>query len=369
MWHSPRISSLLTTETLAFETVLNLENERAARLTKAPEIPDNVYEGSEPFFSFFSQAQVVLATLRLSLEERIVSPTSDLATNLETVRRTFQHNGNIPGVIQDAQRISAQLQQRVQTWERAVQTHERVKRQQSGHQIQRIKAEIAGVRGKVQLAERTLAKLVITLHQMEADANEKKVKSANQKAGQAANQTEANKVDGNQIKGSSEALASDSDRLSALEKLLQPLLGPGLELKPSGAKRFVSGESAWREQAWDQSEWLLVAAWLGSPERPTQLQLWLIPKSPTVARLMMKAGGRLRLTLASPHEAEWKNPLLWELKTAASSRSPRSDSLVAFLQRIRQQRFSKTPKEFCMLHAAVGSLPASSPELRLGVAQ
>lgn len=139
------------------------------------EIPDSFYSGTEEFFSYFSQGQIGRTTLRLSLEDRIVASTTDLASSLEMTKRTFQHNGKIRTALQDVKRLSTQLQQRIQIWEREVQNRERNKHGASGGQNQRLKAAIVQVRMRSQGAERSMSKLLIILYQTEAEAEDNSV--------------------------------------------------------------------------------------------------------------------------------------------------------------------------------------------------
>ena len=130
----------------------------------------NYYKGFEPFFSFFTQAQIILNTLRLTLEYRVVVPTAELGAQLESARRNFQHSGNLIVVMQDVARITAQFHQRVQLWQREVQNRERDKHGMNGALIQRLKAEAAQIRGRIHAIDRALIKLEVKLHQMAGEA-------------------------------------------------------------------------------------------------------------------------------------------------------------------------------------------------------
>jgi hypothetical protein len=131
---------------------------------------ENYYTGSEPFFSFFTQAQVILGTLRLTVDSSVVVQSADLSSQMESARRGFQHSGDLVMAIQDVGRISAQFKNRVQSWERYVQERQNNKRQMNGALIQRIKAEAALIRGRVHAIDRALIKLEVTLHQMAGEA-------------------------------------------------------------------------------------------------------------------------------------------------------------------------------------------------------
>lgn len=133
----------------------------------------SVYSGNEPVFSFFTSAEVALATLRLSLEDRCLFQSSDLASQMVTLRREFQHNGKFPEALQDILRITNQLQARVQNWEREVQNRERARLEMTGTRLQRLRIEVSQVRGKVQMTDRVLSKLQIVLHQLQAEEAEK----------------------------------------------------------------------------------------------------------------------------------------------------------------------------------------------------
>ena len=133
----------------------------------------SVYSGNEPVFSFFTSAEVALATLRLSLEDRCLFQSSDLASQMVTLRREFQHNGKFPEALQDILRITNQLQARVQNWEREVQSRERARLEMTGTRLQRLRVEVSQVRGKVQITDRVLSKLQIVLHQLQAEEAEK----------------------------------------------------------------------------------------------------------------------------------------------------------------------------------------------------
>jgi hypothetical protein len=145
---------------------LGESNDRARGL----EGTENVYTGAEPFFTYFTQPQVILSTLRLNLDGRLVAQTTDLAAQMENARRGFQHAGNLSVAVQDVGRITAQFRQRVQCWDREVQNFERDKRGRNGQHIQRIKAECAHVRSRIQAADRALVKLEVKLHQMVGEA-------------------------------------------------------------------------------------------------------------------------------------------------------------------------------------------------------
>ncbi len=133
---------------------------------------ENFYTGSEPFFSFFTQPQVILSTLRLTLDARVVVQTSDLSSQMESARRGFQHSGNLIVVVQDVGRIAAQFKQRAQQWEREIQNREQNKSGMSGALIQRLKAEATQVRGRIQGIDRALIKLEVMLHQMAGEAKD-----------------------------------------------------------------------------------------------------------------------------------------------------------------------------------------------------
>lgn len=131
---------------------------------------ENFYTGSEPFFTYFTQAQVLLSTLRLTLDGRLIVSTSDLGALMEATRRGFLHTGNLLIATQDSGRISSLLSVRVKAWEREVQSYGREKRQMSGAQIQRLKAEATLIRGKILAIERAMVKLEVLLHQMTGEA-------------------------------------------------------------------------------------------------------------------------------------------------------------------------------------------------------
>ena len=133
---------------------------------------ENFYNGSEPFFAFFTQAQVILSTLRLTLENQVIVPTNDLSAQMESARRSFRHSGNMIVVVQDVSRIASQFRHRVQAWEREVQNREQDKRGMNGTLIQRIKAEVAHVRSRIHGIDRALIKLEVKLHQMAGEAKD-----------------------------------------------------------------------------------------------------------------------------------------------------------------------------------------------------
>ncbi len=145
-------------------------NHRSPKRFSVREGTENFYSGSEPFFAFFTQTQVILNTLRLTLDNQVVVSTSDLGSKMESARRSFQHSGNLVMVIQDVSRIAAMFRQRVQSWEREVQNRERNKHGMNGTLIQRIKAEIAHVRSRIHGIDRAVIKLEVKLHQMAGEA-------------------------------------------------------------------------------------------------------------------------------------------------------------------------------------------------------
>lgn len=140
------------------------------KATSLGEGTENFYTGSEPFFTFFTQAQIIMGALRLTLENRVIVPSTDLGAQMEGARRGFQHTGVLKIAIQDVTRIASIYRQRVQLWEREIQNIEREKRSMNGAKIQQIKAEAAYIRGRIQAIDRAIVKLEVQLHQMVGEA-------------------------------------------------------------------------------------------------------------------------------------------------------------------------------------------------------
>lgn len=131
---------------------------------------ENFYSGSEPFFTFFTQPQILLGTIRLTVDQRLVVPVTDLSAQMEAARRGFQHSGETTTAVQDITRISAQFRSRIQAWERELQNLQSDKRKLSGSLIHRIKAEAALIRGRIAAIDRAMVKLEVTLQQMAGEA-------------------------------------------------------------------------------------------------------------------------------------------------------------------------------------------------------
>jgi hypothetical protein len=127
---------------------------------------ENFYHGSEPFFTFFTQPQILLSTLRLTIQNQVIVPTIDLGSQMETCRRNFQHTGDLQVAMQDVVRLTDLFGRRVQNWEREVLGITHDKRGMSGTLIQRLKSEAAQIRVRIQSIDRALVKLGVTLHQM-----------------------------------------------------------------------------------------------------------------------------------------------------------------------------------------------------------
>lgn len=140
--------------------------------TQLREGTENFYEGSEPFFTFFTQPQVLLSTIRLTVDQQLAVNVSDLSSQMEAARRGFQHSGNIIMACQEVARIASLFQIRVQAWERELQLQQSNKRKMSGMFIHKLKAEAAQIRGRVSAIDRALVKLEVTLHQMAGEARD-----------------------------------------------------------------------------------------------------------------------------------------------------------------------------------------------------
>jgi hypothetical protein len=243
---------------------------------------ENFYQGSEPFFSFFTQAQIDLGTVRLTLEDRVVQPTSDLASQMESSRRSFLHSGDLISVMQDVMRIKSQFEQRTQSWERDAQNRGSDKRGQSGATIQRMKTEISRVRGKILITNRTLMKLEVKLHQMAGEAEDEAKRAAELEVAEAEDTTvalsENAEVTHDHSRKARVATEDDPKQPATsdpnlnrllLQRLIDKLFGDGLPLNRQNANRAVPDDDQQREQAIDLGlPIVLVMNWTTIP--PTQ---------------------------------------------------------------------------------------------------
>lgn len=342
------------------------------------EIPDSVYSGTEPFFSFFSQAQVGLGTLRLSLEDRIVSQTSDLASSLENTKRTFQHNGKVNNALQDVNRILIQLQQRIQSWEREVQNRERNKHGSSGGHQQRLKSEIGHVRVRAQGAERTMSKLQIVLYQMDAAENEAREAAAKAETSASEGPSNAPSVSAASVAPasvaetpgiesplSSTSSAVSSDASSSFTKLLNDLLDSS-KLQFSSSAGAKDADS-YRERAWDGQHVLIVVGLKHSIALKNSMLLWLIPKSVEYSAILSKQSQQIHGLIASSSlPATSTRTFSLELSRADQVELPRSQSIANFVNKIIDKRFTGLAAGMNLLSASI-EIDVDGPfEIRFG---
>ena len=69
------------------------------------------FDGTESFFAVYTQTQVVLNGVRLTINGNISQQVSDLAAQIETARRNFIHTNDVTSAIQDVMRISSTFRQ------------------------------------------------------------------------------------------------------------------------------------------------------------------------------------------------------------------------------------------------------------------
>ncbi|MFO0013877.1 MAG: hypothetical protein ACK553_14135 [Planctomycetota bacterium] len=317
-----------------------------------PDCTLSVYSGNEPFFSFFSSAEVALATLRLTLAERCLFQASDLASQMATLRREFQHNGKFPEALQDVMRIANQFQARVQNWEREVQNLERSKREMTGTRLQRIRVEVSQVRVKIQMTERVLAKLQIVIHQLQAEESERHVaesKAAMPVAIESIDDEEADSV------------------LAQFQEAVEAFIGQGLVLE-SGEADFDSLRSGLGVQFWEQPIFFAFAHWPidESNDRGVNRRLvfWLIPKFKDIARNAAGIARSLRLQVAGSGSHEFIEfqavcPLANIHPTDPSAQGeacvdlPQSPSVRQALDRLIAKRFDQDGSKLMALRAEI----------------
>jgi hypothetical protein len=305
----------------------------------------SVYNGNEPFFTFFSAAEVALATLRLTLEDRCLFQASDLAAQMGTLRREFQHDGKVPEALQDVLRITNQLQARVQNWEREVQNRERAKLEMTGTRLQRLRVEVSQVRGKIQMTDRVLAKLQIALHQLQAEEAERLASES---------------------KSASEDHETESV-VALFQEAIDAFLGPGLAVESELAHEESPG-SGLRVQVWDQPFFLAVAQWhLDESKAPVvnqRLTVYLIPKfkdiaerAVTIARsvFLQAVGSGLQESIAfeTSHpftEGDSNQP---SSPPTAWTNPPPSPLVLRELDRLIARRFDQDRSQLVVLHAEI----------------
>ena len=371
--------------------LLNNQDER-----ESPSRPDhqfsdgteNFYQGSEPFFSFFMQAQVVLGAVRLTLQDQVVVQTSDLGCQMESIRRSFLHSGNLTTATRDILRVVAQFNQRVQIWEREVQNRSRDNRGKSGNLIQRIKAEIARVRSKVRTVDRTLVKLETRLHQLAGealgqgqsvtttDADDERVQQESARQDSLDRPTE---VPGNQPPADSREFEIPSPLYTIVERLL----GKGLLLRRDDATRTPVSSSnhlAW-ERAWDPGlAMFLAASWSiitghdaksahgeSHADRAT-LTIWLIAKNARLAKLVDRHAAKLVFRLASNTHSIVIRETSPTIITGFDANLPQAQSTRKFIDRIIQKRFAGDPASLRLLVAEFKDIALTSTghTLRIG---
>ena len=147
----------------------NEASSESANSTQSSAGDQYAYEGSEPIFSVFMQAQVNLQTTRLTIKERVVQNVSDLVAEMELARREFMHLGNATKAIQDCKRIGTTFEQRAQEWNRAAQAIERDTRNMSGNDAKRMRAEHSRIRTSLNVLNRYFTKLEVELNQIAAN--------------------------------------------------------------------------------------------------------------------------------------------------------------------------------------------------------
>ncbi len=305
----------------------------------------SVYNGNEPFFTFFSAAEVALATLRLTLEDRCLFQASDLAAQMGTLRREFQHDGKVPEALQDVLRITNQLQARVQNWEREVQNRERAKLEMTGTRLQRLRVEVSQVRGKIQMTDRVLAKLQIALHQLQAEEAERLASESKS--------------------------ASEDDEIESVvaqfQEAIDAFLGPGLAVESELAYEESPG-SGLRVQVWDQPFFLAVAQWqLDESKAPVvnqRLVVCLIPKFKDIAERGWRIASSLSLQAAgsgsqesvifdASHPFADGDPSRVSSSHSAWTNFSRSPSMMQELDRLIAKRFDQDRSKLVVLHTEI----------------
>ncbi len=301
------------------------------------------YSGTEPFFAFFTQAQVIINGLRMTFDEQIAQPVSDLASRIEAIRRKFRHDGDVHRALDEVGKIATKLDQRIQAWESEAQRRENNKTKMSGEKIQKMKVEFTQVRMKSRVARRTLTKLNIELYQISAG----ELPTA-----------EYDVARRNKEISVEEAEAAKKKRLESINivnPILLKLFNDDLCLNDTAARFSASEYPKGKEEVWDPGyNAFLVAGWYMSQRthrsgNDLDLDVWLIPKDPVTATALSLLAPEINVALRTP--GQLGRPLEFVSMTALTDVLPRADQLGKFVGLVKQNNFDRSNLEMKVLRA------------------
>lgn len=295
--------------------------------TKNPtENSGNYYSGTEPFIGQFMQAQVALSGMRLVHDGKITQNVSDLAAQIETIRRNFVHNGDADFALQEVNRVTVSFGQRVQRWESEAAQRKKLKRGMNANALAKMRTELGNVRAKIKLGQRTLTKLGIELHQIigEENAGNGIPRPHFSTAGGSVGPTGVEVEERAEPKAPVETVSAQFVKLcvegvyDSLKKLLdtneqdQPILSvdqANANLIPLDIERRV--EQVFSREYTSTFPVFLVAGWgernpefIGRQKRRRYRDLffWLVPKSDNASRALSLASGQIQMKLEGVDE-------------------------------------------------------------------
>jgi len=318
------------------------------------------YTGTEAFFGVFTQTQVVMNGVRLVHNEKVTQQVSDLASQIENIRRRFLHSGDVNFALQECVRITNSFNQRVQAWEAEASRRERNKASMSGHALAKMKSEFSMVRTKIRLASRTLTKLEIELHQIagrelfESNEQQRSNEASNDQPAQS--QTTAPKAPVEQQTSalSLEEQAKAAEYVREVNLLLHQLVGESLLVSYENADREVPGDPDRMEQVWDapaaaEIPVLLVGGWTvkhpnlvdgqGLERKKLDLCFWLVPKSLNASKALRWVDGNTNLWIRSRKLDSAKITF----GIATENEFPKSELIAGFLEKFANKYGNQSP--------------------------
>ena len=322
----------------------------------------NYYLGSEPFFSAYIQTQVYLNSVRMTFDERVAVSVADLASQLETARRTFIHSGDSVAALAEVVRIGSQFDQRAQTWEREAQSRESGKRTQSGEKISKMKAEHGRVRAKLQHTRRTFTKLRTELHQL----------AGGEYAGDESERPIVKDIVRMRDSPSLPCKPESTEATRAfVDRVLTGLIGRRLPMNRAQADRKIESLPGGEEQAIDRRlPILLVLGWYDPDDfdrrkaKRTDARLWLIPKTQDAARALSAEVDHIEIGVQG-HAIDLDRIFFRSVRPDDSAEIPQSKSIAKFINKIRALRFGQCKDAFQVLTAKLNNLGPKQTELLL----
>lgn len=326
--------------------------DRASDLAHESDSISNFYDGSEPVFGFFSQTKVALSGIRLTIGEKPYQNLGDLVTQLEIVRREFLHDGDCNRALQAVNRVWAQYGQRTQAWEAEAQRRERDKSLQSGEMLRKMRAEHSRVRNSIVLLERQFSKLSTDLNQIcaeEALEREGRIPIDSHEGSSTKSDIEENlpSVD----------VETRNQLCEKTRRILDGIVGEGLELDYRSATRQVDDPKVAREEVWDiGKEILLVAGWYPTSSgnlnvNDFELRLWVIPKRPELKIGIAEFFKRFCFEIQTKHgnfDAAFR-----KIESSAKQ-NPRNSKIAEFVNQIKIKRFAEKSSldSFCLYYSS-----------------